>query len=250
MGVDHGLGGKDNEKSKQRRAKRAARTKGVAMRALKGRGKKTEVVFDDDARVQWLTGFGKRKQERRKYGLAMEVLKKNKEDHETRKGKKAIIKEAKTVQIDEQIMDDMGMTTAEDLVSNAETTAIETTTVFDDENTVGMFGASVEVSIDDNIESFNANSYEEVSEDEEDQIRKEKVEKKKELTRFEKALKIAKSKMSSKPKRHMDKSREGVKNSKAFAKKTEGLNLLHKAIGSKRSQGGAKKSKFKNRKFK
>ena len=30
--------------------------------------KKGEVVFNEEARVEWLTGFRKRKQERRKYG--------------------------------------------------------------------------------------------------------------------------------------------------------------------------------------
>jgi hypothetical protein len=73
VGCDHGLGGKDNEKSKLKRVKKAAKNKAVAMRALTG-GHKKEVVFDDDARVQWLTGFSKRKQQRRKYGLAMEVM--------------------------------------------------------------------------------------------------------------------------------------------------------------------------------
>lgn len=72
MGIDHGLGGKDNKKSQQKREKRAVKNKSIAMKALTG-GKKKEVIFNESARVEWLTGFGKRKQERRKYGLAMEV---------------------------------------------------------------------------------------------------------------------------------------------------------------------------------
>ena len=72
MGIDHGLGGKDNVKSKQRREKKAKKTQAIAMKALSG-GKKREVIFDEHARQEYLTGFGKRKQERRKYGLAMEV---------------------------------------------------------------------------------------------------------------------------------------------------------------------------------
>ena len=72
MGVDHGLGGRDGIKSKARREKKAKKNKVVAMRALTG-GKKKEVIFDENARTEWLSGFHKRKQERRKYGLAMEV---------------------------------------------------------------------------------------------------------------------------------------------------------------------------------
>jgi hypothetical protein len=72
MGIDHGLGGRDGAKSKQRREKKAKKNKVVAMRAITG-GKKKEVIFDEKARTEWLSGFHKRKQERRKYGLAMEV---------------------------------------------------------------------------------------------------------------------------------------------------------------------------------
>ena len=72
MGIDHGLGGRDGEKSRQRREKKAKKTRVIAMRALTG-GKKKEVIFDEKARNEWLSGFQKRKQERRKYGLAMEV---------------------------------------------------------------------------------------------------------------------------------------------------------------------------------
>ena len=72
MGIDHGLGGRDGVKSKQKREKKAKKNRVVAMRALTG-GRKKEVIFDEKARTEWLGGFHKRKQERRKYGLAMEV---------------------------------------------------------------------------------------------------------------------------------------------------------------------------------
>ena len=72
MGIDHGLGGRDGVKSKQKREKKAKKNKVIAMRALTG-GRKKEVIFDENARTEWLGGFHKRKQERRKYGLAMEV---------------------------------------------------------------------------------------------------------------------------------------------------------------------------------
>jgi hypothetical protein len=73
MTIDHGLGGRDGVKSKQRREKKARKQKIVATKAITG-GKKKEVIFDEKARVEWLSGFHKRKQERRKYGLAMEVM--------------------------------------------------------------------------------------------------------------------------------------------------------------------------------
>ncbi len=76
MGVDHGLSGRDNAKSKLRREKKAKRSKNIAkkLRSEDVVHNSKEVKFDDVARVAWLTGFRKRKQERRKYGLAMQVF--------------------------------------------------------------------------------------------------------------------------------------------------------------------------------
>ena len=74
MAIDHGLGGKETQKNKEKRKKKADKRAALARTALKiGKKGRKEVVFDEDARVKWLTGFGKRKQERRKYGHAMEV---------------------------------------------------------------------------------------------------------------------------------------------------------------------------------
>ena len=86
MGVDHGLGGKDTESSKKKRAKRAERIKASAesrMKVVKGA---KEVVWDEESRVDYLTGFKKRKNERRKFGLAMQVMKEA-------KAKKEVLKE-------------------------------------------------------------------------------------------------------------------------------------------------------------
>lgn len=94
MGVDHGLGGKDNKKSQQRREKKAKRTKSIAMKALHSGSKKKEVVFDEESRTEWLTGFHKRKQERRKFGLAMQILKDKKSHKDTIKEQRAVIKAA------------------------------------------------------------------------------------------------------------------------------------------------------------
>ena len=49
-GIDHGLGGKDNKRSQEKRAKRAMRQSALAKAALQG-GKKREVIFDENARV-------------------------------------------------------------------------------------------------------------------------------------------------------------------------------------------------------
>jgi hypothetical protein len=72
MAVDHGLGGKDSKRSHEKREKRAKKQKAFARKALTG-GNKKELKFDDDARVEWLTGFRKRKTERRKFGLIKKV---------------------------------------------------------------------------------------------------------------------------------------------------------------------------------
>lgn len=76
MAVDHGLGGKESEKHRSKRDRKAKRlrilNKSLQNKDLVGNSKK-EVVFDEDARVAFLTGFHKRKQERRKFGLTMQV---------------------------------------------------------------------------------------------------------------------------------------------------------------------------------
>jgi len=96
MAVDHGLGGKDNQKSKKRREKKAKRIKVLATKALNSGTKKKEVVFDENARTEWLTGFHKRKQERRKFGLAMQILKDKKQHKESVKEQRQAVKAAST----------------------------------------------------------------------------------------------------------------------------------------------------------
>ncbi|CAM9972186.1 unnamed protein product, partial [Ectocarpus fasciculatus] len=61
----------------------------------KGGGKKprVEVVFDPDARKDYLTGFHKRKQARRRFGLAMQEIKDRKERLEERKERREAMKE-------------------------------------------------------------------------------------------------------------------------------------------------------------
>lgn len=72
MAVDHGLGGRNNKQSNLRREKKSNQLKKLVKRLNPGNSKK-EIKFDENSRQEFLTGFHKRKQERRKFGLAMEV---------------------------------------------------------------------------------------------------------------------------------------------------------------------------------
>lgn len=76
MGIDHGLEGRNSEQSRQRRERKALRVKKMVKKLLAegdAGGRRNEIKFDEGARTAWLTGFHKRKQERRKYGLTMQV---------------------------------------------------------------------------------------------------------------------------------------------------------------------------------
>lgn len=76
MAIDHGLEGRNSEKSRQRRESKSRRLKKMVQKSLKAGdagGRRGEVKFDEVARQAWLGGFQNRKQERRKYGLTMQV---------------------------------------------------------------------------------------------------------------------------------------------------------------------------------
>lgn len=64
---------------------------------LKRGRRKTEIVFDPDARKEYLQGFSERKRQRRAYGLAMQKVKDRKAKLENRKD----LKEAERQQIEE-----------------------------------------------------------------------------------------------------------------------------------------------------
>ena len=143
-GCDHGLGGRDNEKSRQRRAKRAAVTKKIALSSLKGGPKKREVIFDEDARVDFLTGFRKRKQERRKYGLTKQIEKEQKHHKDEVKSRRQAVKEVRSEsgQKLDEIIDELK--DGERLIG----AAIGKQMVFQDDQTVSMFGDAVTVVVD------------------------------------------------------------------------------------------------------
>jgi ribosomal RNA-processing protein 17 len=241
MGIDHGLGGKDNKKSQQKREKRAVKNKSIAMKAMTG-GKKKEVLFNENARIEWLTGFGKRKQERRKFGLAMEVIKKQKIHKEGVKEQRNAIKEAK-------ILDDhVKMGHSDDEVEKeddeqSESEEVEelqnknTVQIFGDNSTISMFGSTVSVAIDTSIaddSAFGENIDQDVG------ARRNNgrnglvsgAQKKPELTKLEKAMKKVKSQLGSgRKKKHKDTSFEGGKKSLAIKSKMESSKLLFKAMG-------------------
>ena len=73
MGVDHGLGGRDNKKSREKRDKRFRKKESKAKMFTAMPAKKKEVVFDESSRLDYLTGFRQRKKDRRQYGIAMQV---------------------------------------------------------------------------------------------------------------------------------------------------------------------------------
>lgn len=143
-GCDHGLGGRDNEKSRQRRAKRAAVTKKIALSSLKGGPKKREVIFDENARVDFLTGFRKRKQERRKYGLTKQIEKEQKHHKDEVKSRRQAVKEVRSEsgQKLDEIIDELK--DGERLLG----AAIGKQMLFQDDQTVSMFGDAVTVVVD------------------------------------------------------------------------------------------------------
>ena len=257
MGVDHGLGGKDGAKSKSRRAKRAKKTKAIAQKALTG-GKKKEVIFDEKSRFEYLTGFHKRKQERRKYGLALEVLKKQKAHKELIKEQRNAYKQRlehadpllKAQGNDREEEDDDTDSTgdAEGLGYNFgkfdTKKAVDGDTVqfYEDPSTLSMFGSVVSVVVDDNLNNVGSSGSNNVkyNDEEEDEdiksiisLKKSQQQQRREPTRMEKALKKAKLQLSKQGKR-----KDNSKNSKAaaggkkkFQKKAEGAKLLSKALG-------------------
>ena len=207
-GVDHGLGGRDNKRSQEKRAKKAARQAIKARAALTG-GKKKELIFDESSRQDWLTGFGKRKQERRKFGLAMEVLKKKKSLQDIRKAKRIVSKEA--------VEEFHGFVSEDEEEENKEISNCKMQQSYCDDHTKCMFDGDVSVTIDTGI-SEDIDVFKIAADDDVQLLKKPKFSKP-EPTKLEKALKIAKMKMNS-------------KGPKGRYKKSDKTKLFNKALGS------------------
>ncbi len=176
--VDHGLGGRNNEKSSDRRAKKSKASKKVISTANMS---KKEVLFDENSRLDYLTGFRKRKTERRKFGLAMEVMKKDKAKREARKELRGL---GASLNNDN---DNDNLNVTED-VDNEDKNSL--TMKFDDENTSKMFQGMVSVEVDEGI-ADEMDKYYSVTSDDMTYNRKELTHA---PSRLEKAMKVVKDK--------------------------------------------------------
>lgn len=211
--IDHGLGGKDNSKSRERRARKAERNKQIALKSLKVTKKNkdviTEVVYDDSARTQWLTSFRQRKTERRKYGLAMQVLKEKKAHKEALKQKRAALIEAQGGHVLKNGGNDTPKDSDEETESgNSELDEQDSqpsieNAVFSDAATVGMFGGEVSVEVGSGVEEADDS----ITPDLREYMQKRALqEQKKQLTKFERAVqKVQKSGILSQKKKKFKK---------------------------------------------
>lgn len=223
MGVDHGLGGKNNEKSRTRRLKKAKHVASIAKAALT---KKKEVLFDDAARVNYLTGFRKRKQERREYGHAMEILKKQKKKLDKRKEIRSAVSQA----LQERDSGEAAGSDAEQGVSDGEEAGLADRTTFADAGTTAMFGGAVSVVVDSGIaEEMDRNFLDSVA----PPVHKKVDQGKKEPTKLEKALSKARFNLHNAPK----KKKTVVKNKGDDTAK----DLYQRAVG--KGKGGKRESK-------
>mmetsp|Transcript_7772 Transcript_7772/g.6943 ORF Transcript_7772/g.6943 Transcript_7772/m.6943 type:complete len:237 (+) Transcript_7772:56-766(+) len=144
MAIDHGLQGKNNDKSKRRRFNKARKTKAIALSSINKDGK---VVFNEESRQEFLTGFRKRKLERRKFGLAMQIMKDKKSLKQKAKEKRDTTAKAISNHINETQSND-----SDDDEENIDDNSSEINSViFDDPKTNALFGSSVSVTIDDSI---------------------------------------------------------------------------------------------------
>lgn len=252
-GVDHGLGGKESENSRRKRAKKAERIKRNAHAGMKGPNGKKEVVFDEAARVAYLTGFRKRKSERRKFGLAMQIVKETRERKEAVKARKSDILKTNNAE-KQKLLDRGGSSMMEDDDSSSEDEENKKEeSVFTDDNTTSMFGGSVSVVVSTDVNAEEGSDDEDgegdggdADDDQELRKAKERLEKKrvarmgKPLTKLERALKkVTSSGGLLKKKKKAATAKGGGKDNTSFGrnkKKAEGSAagkaLLHRAMGS------------------
>lgn len=239
MGVDHGLGGKETAKAKLRREKKAKRVKNIAksLRSEDVPVNAHEVKFDENARVAWLTGFRKRKQERRKYGIAMQLLKDKKARKDSTKEKKRVMLEQSQHLLDAR---NAALNAEEQQEDQLEGMKAEEQ-VYEDEATREMFGAPVSVSIVSTLDNAwfgNQNSF-----DADDNIQTNSTNPKKrkhEPTKLEKALKQA-TVMMNNTKKNKDNYKRHA--SREVRKKVDSSKLLDKAMGRMHSKGKGRKGR-------
>jgi ribosomal RNA-processing protein 17 len=101
---------------------------------------KLHIAFDPDKRREHLTGFSKRKEERRRYGLAMGAMKAKKELLEERRERRQLEKES----LEAQLGDNFDAAQQGPAVRAPQAPV---TSTFADGHTLGMFGDVVSVSV-------------------------------------------------------------------------------------------------------
>ena len=146
------------------------------MKPIKGGGK--EVVWDEDNRVNYLTGFKKRKNERRKFGLAMQIMKEAKAKKEVLKGQRAQIIKANKKEKDklEELQGNENEETSheqeeceeEDDEKGEEEGSVNDSgdegkrgEVYNDKDTTAMFGGGVSVIVNEHMDTVREESDEE-----------------------------------------------------------------------------------------
>ena len=266
MGVDHGLGGRESQKGKDKRKKKQARTKTEILRTICDDSQllKKEVVFNEDARRDWLTGFNKRKQKRRQFGVAMQVIKEHKKLKEAQASRRVATKQTHDDAIafaakqkeDEFRMDHDAMDSEEEDEDDEEKEEGSGTSIgdvviteeeqtYDDDHTQSMFGNSIAVTIDSTGIANELDEYRSVYKHnniDPETAAANRLSHKQEV--FDKAIKVAKKKMADKKmlkkmKGKLDKDRVrnngnmSKKQTKGMEKMNKGKKLVKKAMGKK-----------------
>ena len=155
----------EGRKSKDKRTGKWKRQKGVpapVKPVINVKGKAT-VVFNEQARNEWLTGFGKRKADRRKYGLAMQIIKDKRTKKDTLRQIRAIASND-----DDNTNDILNDTNDNDNNDNDDRGSA---TLFDDDETQGMFGGAVTVVVDTGVSDEIDHLYKDNNDDDDDDAR-------------------------------------------------------------------------------
>jgi ribosomal RNA-processing protein 17 len=254
MGVDHNLGGRDNDKSRYKRHKKANRLKKEILRTVTSEPEilKKEVIFNEDARREWLTGFQKRKTKRRQYGVAMQSLKDKKALKDAQVKRRQAHKE--------NLADAVGVTVEELDRANAAQNAVveadpdaEAVDLYEDEQTRALFGASVAVTVDSTGIAEELDEFRQSRDTAEGSAPQQAQGPNRKQIAFEKAIKVAKKtisdrKFQKKNKAKIDRQREksgrgGGSKREANVKKEGQKALLSKATGRSMYKGKGLKGK-------
>jgi len=252
MGVDHNLGGRENDKSRYKRHKKANRLKKEILRTVTSEPEilKKEVVFNEDARREWLTGFQKRKTKRRQYGVAMQSLKEKKALKDAQVKRRLAHKEnlAEAVGVTVEELDKAKADFVADRAGSDDDD--EAVDVYEDEQTKALFGASVAVTVDTTGISEELDEFRQTRDSQGGGEQQTQGPSRKQIA-FEKAIKVAKKtindrkfqkKNKAKIDRQRDKGRGGQGTSKREAnmKKEGQKSLLTKATGRNAYKGKGK----------